>query len=137
MTKEEKKAIVLEVSKKLNISVISASKLMQENKWKIEKVLPEEKKKPAKSKMTKKRKLKNKDTQVSMDSLLPEESPVYPINKKNVEEDPHWDFNLYLENCDKYRKHPELIPEVTQIGDGFWTMAEIVKYVKYLKTKNK
>lgn len=122
MDKNEQKKLILKLSKELQISIIKSTKLLQKNDWDYNRcIIKEDREQPVKKEKKSKKKKEN--------MAVPTENPVKSVK------DPRFDWNLYLENCEKYRKHPELVKEYSQIGEGYWTMQEIVKYAHSLKNK--
>lgn len=127
--KEQQKKLVLKLSKEKKISVLSASKLLAENNWEYNKCInaPES---PETShieqKLKKQRSGKKKDKVSQNENKQLSEVPRYNPD------DPHFDWDLYCKNCIKYSKHPNQVPEPKQIGEGYWTMQEIVKFAKHI-----
>lgn len=123
--KDLQKKLVLKLSKENKISILSASKILAENNWDYNKCLrnaPESSESlhievKKKTKRSTKKKIK-----------VPQNENMEFISDRYNPNDPHFDWKLYLTNCEKYSKHPKQVPEVKQIGEGYWTMQEIVKY---------
>ena len=151
MTKEEKKSLVLKLSKELKISVIKAGKILEENKWNYNKsigieepLFAEPSKKPKSIKKNKTVQKVQKQAQIdskpksNKSAKVKNKSPQNEIKPRSGQSsnDPHWNWQAYVKNCEKFSKHPKQVPEnIREIGEGFWTMQEIVSYTKYLKSK--
>jgi uncharacterized protein with PIN domain len=128
MDTKDKKKLILKLSKENNISVLSAQKLLSKNDWDYQRCIIESSKSPE----SQSKEINPKNNKVTKErKKCPQKSnneEIEFINGRPVTNDIHFDWELYLKNCEEYSKHPEKVPEVTQIGEGYWTMQEIVKY---------
>lgn len=132
----DKKKLILKLSKENNISVLSAQKLLSKNEWDYQKCIIESTKSsdsPSKDIKVENNKVIKKRKKRSQNSNKEE---IGYINGCPITDDIHFNWDLYLKNCEKYSKHPKQVPEVQQIGEGYWTMPEIVKYKKFIEKKN-
>lgn len=141
MEKEVKKKLVLSLKRETGWSISKCQKELEKSGWNIsalvassEPLIPEtplvhpEKKAPVDNKTIKKQKRKAPKASEKIESA--KASHAEASQKEQAANDVHKDFKAYIQNCEKFHKHPELVPDCIQIGPGFYTMDEINAYTK-------